>query len=272
MPSRHTLRTGHVEMKLAQPLIRWILLCISLAGCAVPTQVVVHLDIDPAEQTRSRTLRVRVWDTSNILVLDRSTPVRAAADVPLLALGEDASRTYRLVAELVDAQGCALTRQVAVGGYVAGEVLGVRLRFEEACSDVACGRDQTCIAGRCEEACFAGDDVDSNERSMPEPCITFLDPPTAGRGPVVSNIRFNFTPDPPDIRWEVTPDATGQIEYGESYTYGSMTRGESNLLPAHRQNPTGLTPQVASHFRIRSVDAEGRGSYSSEQCIIVPER
>lgn len=245
---------------------RTILCFISaVAGCAVPTQVVVHIDIDVEEQTRAETLRVRVWDTAGELALDRSTSAPNEATVPLLAQDDDGSRSYRLVAELMDVDGCVLARQVAVGGYQEGEARGVRLRFHSACADVACGRDQTCISGRCGEACFAGDDLDSEQLSRPVRCESTLDPRDEP-GPVVSDMLLD---EDGRVRWDVTPVSTGQLEYGESYTYGNLTSMETDLLPFHRQ-PVQLPPG-AHHFRVYSTDMAGRQSISPEQCLVLPE-
>ncbi|MCA9601842.1 MAG: hypothetical protein KC417_07455 [Myxococcales bacterium] len=128
------------------------------------TQVVVVFSADEAVSERATRMRISVYSLdSDELVYD--APFRlagAGADaafpvrLPMTPAGGDASRKYRVVASLFDADATetAFAQVSAVAGYVPHQTRTLRLHFEDACADVLCDDGLTCWEGACRGACF----------------------------------------------------------------------------------------------------------------------
>ncbi len=59
------------------------------------------------------------------------------------------------------------------------------------------------------------------------------------------------------IIWATDEAATGQIEYGETAAYGSMSATDTMLTTSHSINITGLKSETLYYLRVRSKDALG---------------
>jgi parallel beta-helix repeat protein len=68
-----------------------------------------------------------------------------------------------------------------------------------------------------------------------------------------------------DIGWSLDVPGTGQIEYGTTTAYGTLSTKENNLLYAHVQRISGLTAGALYHFRIHSINGNGIESISTDQ-------
>ena len=89
-------------------------------------------------------------------------------------------------------------------------------------------------------------------------------PPNPAVGPVISNVVETPAATTATIAWDVAPDATGQIEYGPTQAYGSLTTFEPSYLPAHSQIISPLIEGTLYYYQIRSTAANGATSYHAD--------
>jgi hypothetical protein len=76
--------------------------------------------------------------------------------------------------------------------------------------------------------------------------------------PLISNVQVSYvTRTSAILSWNVSPDSTGQVEYGVTIVYGSFTTLETNHLSSHRQNVSGLRSGTLYHYRILGTDVSG---------------
>ena len=66
------------------------------------------------------------------------------------------------------------------------------------------------------------------------------------------------------VQWQTNEPGDTQVEYGPTTAYGSVTTLSTLLATSHRQSIAGLTPATTYHFRVRSRDAAGNLSVSSD--------
>lgn len=132
----------------------------SVAGCTttVPaTGVVVEIDAEPGIVLSARTLRVVVAGgtaVSREVRVDQriEAPIPWPIHVTVTPIGGDASRTFSVSAEALDAGGGSLGTARVISGYVSRRVLFVRVVLEDCCRDTRCGGDQTCVDCSCAAA------------------------------------------------------------------------------------------------------------------------
>lgn len=87
--------------------------------------------------------------------------------------------------------------------------------------------------------------------------------------PVIYNLASsNLTGTTATVSWNVAPGATGQVEYGLTAAYGSVSTLETNFLTGHVQNLSALSAGTTYHYRVHSVDSGGNGAYSSDQTFL----
>ncbi len=120
-------------------LLAWAVLL--TAGCAErpATQVLVHFDADPGVMSRGVELRVRVFALGEALAsYDETrrliTPDAAAsfpATLPVVPLGGDAARRFRVLGEVSDAEGVVFAMVSGEFGFEPYTLDEVRLRFED---------------------------------------------------------------------------------------------------------------------------------------------
>ncbi len=163
---------------------RLALLALLAVACesSTATQVVVVLHAEPKVREAAVELAVVVEGPDGIAVVDRVDPVArsnvgALARIPIVPAGEDASRTFRVVATLLDDDGAAIAELEVDAGYTKGELREVHAWFDDACMGVLdCGDGRTCVAGSCVGACHVAEAV-GGERTAPEcsPCERCVD-------------------------------------------------------------------------------------------------
>lgn len=66
------------------------------------------------------------------------------------------------------------------------------------------------------------------------------------------------------ISWDVAPAASGQVEYGLTSGYGSLSALDPSFAASHNIPLTGLAAGTTYHYRVHSVAADGTGAYSSD--------
>ncbi len=158
---------------------RWLaLLLLTVGGCDCQgsvTQVVVILEADPVVVEEATRLGVEVVSQNGDRT-QRSVEIGATEDhewpfrVPIVPIGDDASRKVLVVAEANDAEGESLGVQRSELSFVEGETRYVVLRFSAGCRQTPCEQGTTCIAGECADACVTPGPSPDSPRA-PGPCI-----------------------------------------------------------------------------------------------------
>lgn len=83
--------------------------------------------------------------------------------------------------------------------------------------------------------------------------------------PVISNVATSgISNTSATITWTTNENATGQIEYGTTTSYGNTTTLNSTLGISHSVTITGLTASTVYHFRVDSKDASNNLAQSSD--------
>lgn len=96
--------------------------------------------------------------------------------------------------------------------------------------------------------------------STPTPSPSDTTPPT------ISNIvTANITNSSANIQWNLSEGGTGQVEYGTTVNYGSVSVLESGFLTFHSQTISNLTPGTLYHYRIKSKDAANNTATSEDK-------
>jgi hypothetical protein len=88
----------------------------------------------------------------------------------------------------------------------------------------------------------------------------FTNPPPAITRVVATNIADTAA----TVSWTTDRPASSQVFYGTSATYGSSTTLDNTLITNHSQAISGLTPGTTYHVQVRSADASGNASASSD--------
>jgi hypothetical protein len=84
--------------------------------------------------------------------------------------------------------------------------------------------------------------------------------------PVISQIQVtNITTNSVTITWTTNENSNSQVDVGTSTAYGSQSPLDATLLTNHTIVLAGLTQGTLYHFRVRSRDAAGNLSFSSDQ-------
>lgn len=160
---------------------RWLALLLLAAGCDCQgsvTQVVVILEADETVASAAQRLGVEVVSQNGDRT-QRTVEVGATPDhewpfrVPIVPIGDDASRRVLLVAEANDGEGESLGVQRAELSFVEGQTRFVVLRFTGVCRQTPCGQGTTCIDGVCEDACVSPGASPDAPRT-PGPCVREL--------------------------------------------------------------------------------------------------
>lgn len=163
------------------------LACVALlVGCGtepVETSTEVRIVVDVAPSLGGQILRVKVFNTERLDVLDEVqalTGVELPIVIPLFPDGPG-ERSYHVVLELLGAGGAALGTQRVVGAYVEDERRFVRVRFSSACADVVCPGNETCReesgVGICVGACVdpQPESVESSPPALVCPTHVYVD-------------------------------------------------------------------------------------------------
>ncbi|MBF0543001.1 MAG: fibronectin type III domain-containing protein [Candidatus Riflebacteria bacterium] len=84
--------------------------------------------------------------------------------------------------------------------------------------------------------------------------------------PIISSIvSFSISTSSASISWTTDEDATSQVEYGPTSSYGSTTEIITTLLKSHSINLSGLIPLTTYHYRVKSKDLVGNERISGDQ-------
>jgi parallel beta-helix repeat protein len=89
---------------------------------------------------------------------------------------------------------------------------------------------------------------------------------TGATGPVISAVAAsNITTTNATISWTLNQPATGQVRYGTTAAYGSLSTKESSFAySAHIQDLSGLMPATTYHFSVQSTNQAGGTSNSAD--------
>ena len=67
------------------------------------------------------------------------------------------------------------------------------------------------------------------------------------------------------MSWSLNEPATGQVEYGRTTAYGHQTAAELSYMWSHALPVGGLAAGAVYHYRVKSHDAAGHWSVSSDR-------
>lgn len=158
---------------------RWLaLLLLAVGACdgqGSVTQVVVILEADDVVAGDAARLGVEVVSQNGDRT-QRSVEIGATEDhewpfrVPIVPIGDDATRKVLVVAEANDADGESLGVQRAELSFVEGQTRYVVLRFTAGCRQTPCEQGTTCIGGECEDACVTPGAAPDSPRAI-GPCV-----------------------------------------------------------------------------------------------------
>lgn len=152
-----------------------------LAACAVAaaigcgqdastaTQVIVSIEAERDIRRSTAQVRIAVEDTDGAIVLDEQVEPSFPIKLVLAPRGDDATRTYAVLAEALDDDDKAIARVRFSSGYVEDQKRFIRLVFEDECAQMlSCGTDQTCHSGECASAQIAPDDLGRDRNDTPD--------------------------------------------------------------------------------------------------------
>jgi len=97
--------------------------------------------------------------------------------------------------------------------------------------------------------------------------VSATSPPSPDTSPpVISGVDVsNITDSSARITWTTDEPATGQIEYGLTESYGSITPLDNNLIKSHGVTISGLNASTTYHFRVKSKDASGNDTTDTDR-------
>jgi len=145
-----------------------------------PTQVIVRFSAGDSLRPLASEISVQIINAKGEQVEERTDPVSEGADlarVPVVPEGDDATRSFEIVGQLLDEDGGSLGFERAVVGFEEGALKEVLLVFDEACRDVSdCGEGRRCSLGECVGACvdFIEPESDKESENRCGPCARCL--------------------------------------------------------------------------------------------------
>jgi regulation of enolase protein 1 (concanavalin A-like superfamily) len=81
--------------------------------------------------------------------------------------------------------------------------------------------------------------------------------------PIISNVQYTLNETTLNVTWLTNELATGQVEYGETLTYGSVAEHDG-MSTSHSVTITNLLPETFYHFRAISTNTNGYTAYSQD--------
>ena len=88
----------------------------------------------------------------------------------------------------------------------------------------------------------------------------------AGTAPTLSSITVtSIAENNATINWDTSEQATSQVEYGKTSSYGSTTTLNSTFIDSHSQKISNLESDTAYHYRVKSKDPNGNLSVSTDR-------
>jgi len=107
-------------------------------------------------------------------------------------------------------------------------------------------------------------DASTNEAVTTDNSFTTLPPPD-NTPPVISSMATtSITTSGVTISWTTDEPATGQVEYGQTSSYGSTSQVYAGLVTSHTVTLTGLASGTTYHYRVNSKDASNNLATSSD--------
>lgn len=98
---------------------------------------------------------------------------------------------------------------------------------------------------------------------------TTTPPVTDVTAPLISSVNVNgITPFTATIIWNTNENATSQVEYGATNSYGYMTTFNSSLVTSHSVLLSGLSASSTFHFRVVSKDAANNSASSTDMTFV----
>lgn len=86
--------------------------------------------------------------------------------------------------------------------------------------------------------------------------------------PKINNLRVtNITETSAMVRWHTNKNATTQVWYGTTLSYGLTSPLLTKLIKQHSVFLTGLKANTTYHFQVRSVDASGNVATSADTTL-----
>jgi Bacterial Ig domain len=107
-------------------------------------------------------------------------------------------------------------------------------------------------------------DAAGNVKTSADVTVTVANGARDTTGPVISQLTASTTSTSMTIGWTTNEPGDTQVEYGQRTTYGGLTTLDTRLVTSHSQVITGLARHTWYHFRIRSRDAAGNLTLSSD--------
>ena len=91
-------------------------------------------------------------------------------------------------------------------------------------------------------------------------------------GPLISGVGVSpgLTASSVRVAWSTDLASEGQVEYGATPAYGSLSPLDPQAAVRHEIQLTGLSPGTLYHYRVRSRDANGAVANSSDQTFFTP--
>lgn len=108
-------------------------------------------------------------------------------------------------------------------------------------------------------------DTADNSSTSGDGIFTSAGASTDTTGPAISSVLAqNITTGSATLTWTTDEPATSQVDFGLTDDYGSSTTKNETLLMSHQQIVTGLSAGSTYHFSVKSKDAAGNLSSSSD--------
>ena len=120
------------------------------------------------------------------------------------------------------------------------------------------------IAGGAHVLTAVARDAAGNVKTSAGVSVTVANGARDTTGPVISQPTVSVTSTSATIRWTTNEPGDTQVEYGQRTTYGRVTTLDGSLVMSHFQVITGLARHTSYHFRLRSRDAAGNLTLSSD--------
>jgi Bacterial Ig domain/Purple acid Phosphatase, N-terminal domain len=208
------------------------------------TNIITVTARDAAGNSRPATLTVTLSD---------STPPTVAVTAP--AAGATVSGTATVSASASDNVGVA-----GVQFKMDGANLGVEVTTPPYATTWSSGM----IADGAHVLTAVARDAAGNVKTSAGVTVTVANGARDTTGPVISQPTASATSTSVTINWTTNKPGDAQVEYGKRTTYGRLTTLDSRLVTSHSQVITGLARHTLYHFRIRSRDAAGNLTLSSD--------
>ena len=208
------------------------------------TNIITVTARDAAGNSRPATLTVTLSD---------STPPTVAVSAP--ASGATVTGTVTVSASASDNVGVAGVQFKVDGTNVGVEVTTPPYATTWSSATIADGTHVLTAVAR---------DAAGNVKTSAGVSVTVANGARDTTGPVISQPTVSVTSTSVTIRWTTNEPGDTQVEYGQRTTYGRVTTLDGSLVTSHFQVITGLTRHTSYHFRIRSRDAAGNLTLSSD--------